>query len=98
MNKEEKKDLINNLLIRRLRKISEPIKIQTRIIKKDREKKRIALIDLFAVKNNNKNFNNIYKLRFFVYLHDLKTNKRTSIEMPTFNYTKGESVVLDIKP
>lgn len=61
MNKEEKKDLINNLLIRRLRKISEPIKIQTRIIKKDREKKRIALIDLFAVKNNNKNFNNIYK-------------------------------------
>ena len=43
-------------------------------------------------------FNNIYKLRFFVYLHDLKTNKRTSIEMPTFNYTKGESVVLDIKP
>ena len=61
MNKEKKKDLINNLLIRRLRKISEPIKIQTRIIKKDREKKRIALIDLFAVKNNNKNFNNIYK-------------------------------------
>ena len=61
MNSEEKKDLINNLLIRRLRKISEPIKIQTRIIKKDREKKRIALIDLFAVKNNNKNFNNIYK-------------------------------------
>ena len=61
MNKEEKKDLINNLLIRRLRKISEPIKIQTRIIKKDREKKRIALIDLFAVKNSNKNFNNIYK-------------------------------------
>ena len=61
MNEEEKKDLINNLLIRRLRKISEPIKIQTRIIKKDREKKRIALIDLFAVKNNNKNFNNIYK-------------------------------------
>lgn len=61
MNKEEKKDLINNLLIRKLRKISEPIKIQTRIIKKDREKKRIALIDLFAVKNNNKNFNNIYK-------------------------------------
>lgn len=61
MNKEEKKDLINNLLIRRLRKISEPIKIQTRIIRKDREKKRIALIDLFAVKNNNKNFNNIYK-------------------------------------
>lgn len=61
MNKEEKKDLINNLLIRRLRKISEPIKIQTRISKKDREKKRIALIDLFAVKNNNKNFNNIYK-------------------------------------
>lgn len=61
MNKEEKKDLINNLLIRRLRKISEPIKIQTRIIKKDREKKRIALIDLFAVKNNKKNFNNIYK-------------------------------------
>lgn len=61
MNKEEKKNLINNLLIRRLRKISEPIKIKTRIIKKDREKKRIALIDLFAVKNNNKNFNNIYK-------------------------------------
>lgn len=61
MNKEEKKDSINNLLIRRLRKISEPIKIKTRIIKKDREKKRIALIDLFAVKNNNKNFNNIYK-------------------------------------
>jgi|GEM_PF-3659692 len=61
MNEKEKKDLINNLLIRRLRKISEPIKIQTRIIKKDREKKRIALIDLFAVKNNNKNFNNIYK-------------------------------------
>ena len=61
MNKEEKKDLINNLLIRRLRIISEPIKIQTRIIRKDREKKRIALIDLFAVKNNNKNFNNIYK-------------------------------------
>ena len=61
MNKEEKKDLINNLLIRRLRKISEPIKIKTRIIRKDREKKRIALIDLFAVKNNNKNFNNIYK-------------------------------------
>lgn len=61
MNKEEKKDLINNLLIRRLRKISEPIKIQTRIIRKDREKKRIALIDLFAVKNNKKNFNNIYK-------------------------------------
>lgn len=61
MNKEEKKDLINNLLIRRLRIISEPIKIQTRITKKDREKKRIALIDLFAVKNNNKNFNNIYK-------------------------------------
>lgn len=61
MNLEEKKDLINNLLIRRLRKISEPIKIQTRIIRKDREKKRIALIDLFAVKNNNKNFNNIYK-------------------------------------
>lgn len=61
MNKEEKKDLINNLLIRRLRKISEPIKIKTRITRKDREKKRIALIDLFAVKNNNKNFNNIYK-------------------------------------
>ena len=61
MNKEEKKDLINNLLIIRLRQISEPIKIQTRIIKKDREKKRIELIDLFAVKNNNKNFNNIYK-------------------------------------
>ena len=61
MNLEEKKDLINNLLIRRLRKISEPIKIQTRIIRKDREKKRIALIDLFAVKNNNKNFNNVYK-------------------------------------
>lgn len=61
MDKEEKKDLINNLLIRRLRKISEPIKIQTRIIRKDREKKRIALIDLFAVKNNKKNFNNIYK-------------------------------------
>ena len=61
MNSEEKKDLINNLLIRRLRKISEPIKIKTRIIRKDREKKRIALIDLFAVKNNNKNFNNIYK-------------------------------------
>ena len=61
MNSEEKKDLINNLLIRRLRKISEPIKIETRIIRKDREKKRIALIDLFAVKNNNKNFNNIYK-------------------------------------
>ena len=61
MNLEEKKDLINNLLIRRLRKISEPIKIQTRIIRKDREKKRIALIDLFAVKNNNKNFKNIYK-------------------------------------
>ena len=61
MNKEEKKDLINNLLIRRLRKISEPIKIQTRIIRKDREKKRIALIDLFAIKNNKKNFNNIYK-------------------------------------
>ena len=61
MNLEEKKDLINNLLIRRLRKISEPIKIQTRIIINDREKKRIALIDLFAVKNNNKNFNNVYK-------------------------------------
>ena len=61
MNLEEKKDLINNLLIRRLRKISEPIKIKTRIIRKDREKKRIALIDLFAVKNNKKNFKNIYK-------------------------------------
>ncbi len=60
MNLEEKKDLINNLLIRRLRKISEPIKIKTRIIRKDREKKRIALIDLFAVKNNKKNFKNIY--------------------------------------
>ena len=61
MNEQQKKDLINYLLVKRLKKISEPIKIQTRIIRKDREKKRIALIDLFAVKNNNKNFNNIYK-------------------------------------
>ena len=61
MNEEQKKDLINYLLVKRLKKISEPIKIKTRIIRKDREKKRIALIDLFAVKNNKKNFNNIYK-------------------------------------
>ena len=61
MNEQQKKDLINYLLVKRLKKISEPIKIKTRIIRKDREKKRIALIDLFAVKNNNKNFNNIYK-------------------------------------
>lgn len=61
MNEQQKKDLINYLLVKRLKKISEPIKIQTRITRKDTEKKRIALIDLFAVKNNNKNFNNIYK-------------------------------------
>jgi len=60
MNEEQKKDLINYLLVKRLKKISEPIKIQTRIIRKDREKKRIALIDLIAVKNNKKNFKNIY--------------------------------------
>ena len=60
MNEQQKKDLINYLLVKRLKKISEPIKIKTRIIRKDREKKRIALIDLFAVKNNNKNFKNIY--------------------------------------
>ena len=40
MNEQQKKDLINNLLIRRLRKISEPIKNKTRIIRKDREKKK----------------------------------------------------------
>lgn len=60
MNEQQKKDLINYLLVKRLKKISEPIKIKTRIIRKDREKKRIALIDLFAVKNNKKNFKNIY--------------------------------------
>lgn len=60
MNEQQKKDLINYLLVKRLKKISEPIKIKTRIIRKDREKKRIALIDLYALKNNRQNFKNIY--------------------------------------
>lgn len=45
MNQEQKKELLNYLLVKRLKKISEPIKIKTRIIRKDK-KKRVNLISL----------------------------------------------------
>lgn len=45
MDLEQKKELLNYLLVKRLKKITEPIKIKTRIIRKDK-KKRVNLISL----------------------------------------------------
>lgn len=45
MDQEQKKELLNYLLVKRLKKIAEPIKIKTRIIRKDK-KKRVNLISL----------------------------------------------------
>jgi hypothetical protein len=39
----------------------------------------------------------VYPLRFFVHLHDLKLNRKITIGMPTYEFTNGDSVVLDIK-
>jgi len=60
MDSEIKKDLVKKLLIRKLKQVSEPIKIAYRKPTREKKKKRIALIDLYATKSLKKNMDNVY--------------------------------------
>ena len=60
MDSKQKKELRKYLLVRRLKKISQPIKIKTRIIKKD-YKKRVNLISLESSLNDFVDMKLIYK-------------------------------------
>lgn len=60
MDLEQKKELLNYLLVKRLRKIAEPIKIKTRIVKND-YKKRVNLISYESTLNDFVDVKLIYK-------------------------------------
>lgn len=60
MDLEQKKELLNYLLVKRLKKITEPIKIKTRIVKND-YKRRVNLISFESTLNDYVDMKLIYK-------------------------------------